>query len=378
MRAFGAILLGLYLLGTPQAQAQTDPVIEAKRAAQQLDHAALALQNADGARDRVAALTQTVRAYEAGLEALREGLRRAAIREQSLTLEFEARSGEIAQLLGVLQTMQRSPETLLLLHPSGPLGTVRSGMMLADVTPALQQRADALRHDLEELAILRALQESSFQTVAKGLEGAQQARTLLSKAIAERTDLPMRFVANADAMRQLLSSTDTLEGFASGLASLQGLEEISPVAPFSARRGQLALPASGTLLRRFNEPDAAGVSRPGLLVATRSRTLVTAPVSATIRYLGPLLSYGNVIILEPEGHYLLVLAGMAEVFGAVGQVVPEGEPIGLMGGQQPEIGAFVGIVAEGGGTDRPETLYIELRKNNTPVDPDAWFKMDKE
>ena len=42
------------------------------------------LDAADGARNRVKALTETVRAFEDGLEAMREGLRRAAIREQTL------------------------------------------------------------------------------------------------------------------------------------------------------------------------------------------------------------------------------------------------------------------------------------------------------
>ncbi len=365
-------------LAAGAAAAETDPALAARRAAQQLDHAALALQEADRARDRVAALTQTVRAYEAGLVAMREGLRRAAIRQQALRLEFDARQAEISRLLGVLQTMQRSPETMLLLHPSGALGTARSGMILSEVTPALQARAEALRDDLEEVAVLRALQQSAADTLVEGLAGAQTARTALSKAISDRTDLPRRFIADTDAMRQLLESSDTLEGFASGLASLDDLSDSQPLAAFDTRRGALSLPVQGTLLRRFDEPDAAGIRRPGVLLATRPLALVTTPAPATIRYLGPLLDYGNVMILEPDGRYLLILAGMAEVYGEVGQVLPEGAPVGLMGGKSPNVDAFLSIATEGGGTDRPETLYMELREGKTPVDPAEWFKVNKE
>ncbi|MHC0052212.1 murein hydrolase activator EnvC family protein [Actibacterium sp. D379-3] len=374
----GLLLSLLLALAGPAAWAQTDPISTARRAAQQLDQAAMALQDAQDASDRVAALTQTIQAYEEGLVALREGLRRAAIREQAIRLELDARREEVARLLGVLVTMQRAPETLLLLHPSGPVGTARAGMLLSDITPALQARTDALRATLQEVALLRALQESAAQTLADGLSGVQQARTALSMAISDRTDLPRRFAADPDRLRQLLQGTDTLEGFASGLISLNADEALPPIASFAAARGTLPLPVQGTVLRRFDESDAAGIRRPGLLIATPPLALVTTPAPATIRYLGPLLDYGNVMILEPAGDTLLVLAGLAQVYGEVGQVLPAGTPVGLMGGADPKVSAFLSDMAEGGGTDRSETLYMEMRQGNAPVDPALWFSVTKE
>jgi len=377
MRRAG-LLISLLLGFAAPAGAETDPITAARRAAQALDQAGAALREAEGARDRVEALTRTIRAYEEGLTALREGLRRAAIRERILTLELEARREEIAQLTGVLLTMQRSPETLLLLHPSGPLGTARSGMMLADVTPALQARAEALRANLEEVSLLHALQESAAGTLAEGLAGAQQARTELSQAISDRTDLPRRFSADPEKLRLLLESADTLEGFASGLVSLGGADEANPLPPFEALRGRLPLPVQGRVLRWMGEVDAAGIARPGLLIATRPRALVTTPAPATIRYRGPLLDYGNVMILEPAAGYLLVLAGLAQVYGEAGEVLPAGAPVGLMGGEMPETAAILAEVSDGGGAERPETLYMELRQGNAPVDPAGWFNVTKD
>lgn len=359
------------------AWAESDPIRDAKRAAQALDLAAQELQQADKARDRIAALTQTVQAYEAGLSALRDGMRGAIIREQALQQDLDARRAEIARLTGVMQIMQRSPEALLLLHPSGPLGTARSGMLFADIAPALQQEADILARDLNELKLLRSLQQSAVDTVTDGLNGAQAARIALSQAISDRRDLPRRFTADPQAMQTLLESTETLEGFAAGLASLNG--GVSSDLPlFEARHGALQLPVQGTVLRRFNEADAAGIKRPGLLIAARPLALVTTPAPATIRYLGPLLDYGNVMILEPAGGYLLVLAGMEQVYGEVGQVLPLGAPVGLMGGKDPKIEAFLADPAEGGGTERTETLYMELRQGEAPIDPASWFGLNKE
>lgn len=372
------LLLCVALGLSAPAQAEVDPVLAARKAAQALDIAGLTLQEAKGARDRVAALTQTVRAYEAGLQALREGLRRAAIRERTLSLELESRRAEIAQLTGVLLTMQRSPETLLLLHPSGPLDTVRSGMIVADVTPALQARAEALRADLEQVTILRSLQQSAADTLRDALAGAQDARTGLSQAISDRTDLPRRFTADPEKLSQLLTSAETLEDFAASLDALGGLQDGSEILPFEARRGKLDLPVQGRILRRFDEADAAGIRRPGVLLATEAQALVTTPAPATIRYRGPLLDYGNVVILEPAAGYLLVLAGLAQVFGDIGEVLPEDAPLGLMGGTLPDSAAILREVSEGGGSVLAETLYMEVREANTPVDPSDWFRMQKD
>jgi septal ring factor EnvC (AmiA/AmiB activator) len=357
--------------------AQVDPSHAARRAAQQISAATLALDDAEGARDRVAALTTAIQAFEEGLGAMREGLRRATIRERTIALEFEARREEVAQLIGVLQSMESSPTPLLLLHPSGPLGTARSGMLLSDVTPSLQRRVEELRSQLQEVALLRILQESAVQSLQEGLFGAQEARTQLSLAISDRTDLPRRFVEDPEKLQSLLEGSETLEAFATGLvleAETAPLVEID----FEALRGTLALPVLGRVLRRFEEADASGIRRPGLLIGANPLSIVTTPAPATIRYRGPLLDYGNVMILEPQAGYLLVIAGLSEVYGEVGEVLLPGNPVGLMGGQAPDAQEFLQKSRNGSGAQRSETLYIELRQGKTPVDPAPWFALTKE
>ena len=363
-------------LAAPGAWAQTDPTASALLAMDELQAAAAALEAADGAQDRVAALTETIQAYEAGLAALREGLRQATIRESAIRGVFDAESGRLAQLLGVLQGIEAAPEPHLLLHPSGPLGTVRSGMILSDVTPALSREATELRRALQEVATLRALQEAAISTLQDGLAGVQQARIALSQAISNRTDLPRRLIADDVAMENLLSSADTLESFAGGLMSATVVDTSVSIAQpeISEAKGALELPALGRVIRRFNEADAAGVRRPGWVLATRPLTLVTTPWPATIRYLGPLLDYGQVAILEPGEGYFLVLAGLGQLFGRVGEVLPMGAPVGLMGGSAPgEDQGFLISAPQGGGAAATESLYIELRRNGSPQDPEAWF-----
>ena len=251
------------------ALAQDNGAAEAARAAaDRLAAAGVQLDEAEGARDRVKALTETIQAFENGLEAMRDGLRRAAIREEVLSRELQSREDEISKLLGVLQSMGSAPSPVLLLHPSGPVGTARSGMILADVTPALNTRVSELRDKLQEVSVLRALQQSAADRLQQGLDGAQEARTALSKAIADRTDLPQRFTADPVKTALLIASTETLEGFASGLSQIATEESASTLPDILDRKGALPLPVKGRILRRAGEADAAGIARPGIVMAT--------------------------------------------------------------------------------------------------------------
>ena len=367
------LLVMFFLAGLPlAARAQTAAADAARSASASLASAIMALEKAKSGNDQVAALTRTIQAYEAGLGAMRDGLRRVSIREQTLKRQFDAKRGRIAQLLGVLTALQSTSGPLLLLHPSGPLGTARSGMILADVTPALQAEAEILRAQLEEVALLRQLQQSAAETLASGLAAIQSARTSLSQAIAERTDLPRRLAESPEDLKTLLTSVDSLDSFADLLADTEVAPE-APLQDFAAAKGTLALPVQGTLLRGYNAPDAAGIARPGLLFASRPRALVTTPWPATIRFRGPLLDYGNVMILEPASGYLMVLAGLDLVYGEVGMVLPQGTPVGLMGGSDAAAAEFLAASQEGGGEDRTETLYMELRQAAKPIDPTDWF-----
>ena len=370
------ILRALVLAALPlAAQAQQEAGAEARAAAQALAEAARQLEEAEGAGDRVRALTGTIRAYERGLGAMRAGLRQAAIRESELSQRLQARDGEVADLLGALLGIGPDAGPRVLLHPEGPMGTARAGMMLAELAPALDARAAALRRDLNEVQTLRRLQQEAADDLAAGLEEVQRARTALNQAMAERRDLPTRFTEDPVRTAILIAGTETLDAFASGLSQTVTDETAPAPVTFKGVIGNLALPVQGLVLRAAQEPDAAGVTRPGILLATRPQAIVTAPTAATIRYVGPLLDLGQVMILEPRADTLFVFAGLGTVYGAAGQVIAEGTPLGLMGAPA---GDAMSRSRDGAGTERSETLYIEVRQDNIPQDPATWFRTDKD
>jgi septal ring factor EnvC (AmiA/AmiB activator) len=346
------------------AQQENGPQALADRAVIAFEEAAAALDRAQDQKAdvRIAALAQAVRAYEDGLAALRAGQRVAAQRQQAIESVLVARKAELSELLSTLMTIERAPRPATVLHPTGPLAGARAGMLLSELTPGLGQQVASLQAALQELAVMRAVQRGASAKLETGLAGMQEARQRLAKAVSDRGPLPAPVAQDPVAMQRLLQSADTLDSFAAGLAEVPGASAL----PADTLTAPLPWPARGLLLRSFWELDQSGIARPGWLVATAPGALVTAPTAATVRYVGPLLDFGAVVVLEPGAGALIILAGLGGTFVQAGEVVQAGAPLGLM----PEP---TSPQADVNGVSADQTLYIEMRIGAQPVDPGDWF-----
>lgn len=376
-RFITALALAFWAVTATQGVAQNAAALDLARAAlAQFQSAQADLDKAETAGDRVKALSAVIRAYEENLEAMREAMRHAALRQGELDRNFEAESDRVATLLGVLISLRPDASPAALVHPTGALGHARSGMLVSALTPAMQAEVDQLRTQLDEAEGLRDFQKNAVETLELGLKQVQSARTELSQSMSNRTELPRRFVTDPDRVGSLAQSSETIESFAEGLAVMDVVDGVTPLPDFGASKGQWKLPVQGEILRHANEADAAGIKRPGWIIATRPLSLVSSPWPATVRYQGAFLDYGNVIILEPANDVLLVLAGLDEIYGEVGEVVNVRSALGLMGGAAPDLDDFVENATEGAGAGLSETLYIEVREGGHPVDPATWFMAD--
>jgi septal ring factor EnvC (AmiA/AmiB activator) len=349
----------LILLALPAAAQQS-----ADDAARQLLAANAQLGAAEGAADQVAALTQTVQAYEAGLLAMRQSLREITAAEAEVAADLAARRDEIAGFLMVLASIGQSPQPVMLANPEGPVGAVRAGMIIADLTPALRDDVIRLQREFDRLRDLRDRRIAAAEMLREGLDFAQTARAALGRAISERQDVPRRFVEDPAQSAQRLASAQTLAALASELAGLD-----MPAQTDLAPAADLPLPVAGII--RTGTPD-----RPGITIAAAPQALVTSPVRATLLFRGPLLDYGNVVILEPAEDVLFVIAGMAEAFGQPGEIIAAGAPLGLMGGDIGMDDANLGHnqAIDAGQTTQP--LYLEVRDGQASVNPDAWFALE--
>ena len=369
-------MLALILPGI--SVAQTSPAEQARDAIETLNSAMAGLEAADGSRDRVRALTETIGALEEGLAALRDGLRRAELQSAALEERLQAQESDTAALLSVLMRMGDGRTPAIMTHPGGPKGAVRSGMILTEVTEALDARAEGLRSDVEKMAALQSLQTEAEGQLEEGLVAVQEARAALNNAIAERTAPPKRFVNDPVREAILIASAASLAQFAEGLDRVS-VDEIAPAArDLEGEKGALPLPVRGDVVRRAGEPDAAGVARPGIIIAAQNDALVTTPVPATIRYAGPLLDLGNVVILEPQADVLFIFAGLGALYGAAGDVVAAGTPLGLVHNSGRKNDAMPSTDGDQTGAGGRERLYIEVRQNDVPEDPSLWFQTDND
>lgn len=351
--------LFLCLAGPLAAQEQ------AQDAARQLQAASAKLEAADTGRDRIRALTETVQAYEAGLIAMRDGLRQITVQEAEITQRLDEDREDLARLLGVLSSISKTPNPVIFSHPEGAANAARAGMLTTDMALAVEAQVAALRAQLQKVQHLRAARVDAANTLQAGLEGAQEARAALGQAVSDRVTLPRRFDQDPVQTALLVASAETLAEFAAELAASTPSPEngLTPT-------GDLPLPVAGTVL-----PDRAP-NRPGVHIGSASQALVSTPVNATILFVGPLLNYGTVVILEPAADILFVFAGLDTVFVEPGEILSAGAPIGLLGGASPDVD---GILTENNAPNAGQTqqvLYLEVRDGQSAVSPDAWFALE--
>ena len=369
------ILLGVSfapkLLADQTIFSQTQIIID------DLNSARTKLSSADSYRNRIKALSNLIQKTENSLSDLRSKYRFIKLQTGKLNKDLIFQKEKISKLAGALLVVGQEPLQSKLLHPEGALNTARSSLILSDILEGVRTEAEGLNRDLEKLKLLTNLSQRAEKEMQLSLEIIQTARATLVKAASDRTDLPLRFIDDPEKISLLSKSSKSLGEFAVALNSLERKLIIANEPILKNNKGGLALPAEGVVTRKFNEADAAGIIRPGIIIRTKEYAFVTSPVAATVRYAGPLSDYGMVSILEPSEGILFIFAGLNQVFGEPGQILPEASLVGLMGGEDKNIETFTTEKELNSGR-LSQSLYIEVRRNDEPQNPFDWFAFNKE
>ena len=327
-----------------------------------------------------------------------EGLKE---QEAGIRTSLNMRRGVLAEVLGALQRMGLNPPPAILVKPEDALSSIRSAILLGAVVPELRSETDILMADLKELSRVVASIEAERDrlTTAMTAQAGEKARLDLlleakgrlrgesETALAEETKKSAELAARADSLKELIAALDkqaakkTADAEAARVAAEEAAraanEPVVPVvpeanqlvasAPFSLLQGQVALPVTGRIKRRFGGADGIGGTMLGDMVATQSGAIVTAPADGSVLYAGPFRSYGQLLILNAGDGYHVVLAGMSRISVAPGQSVLAGEPIGAMGE------ARVASTSASENANATPELYVEFRKDGKPVDPTPWW-----
>jgi septal ring factor EnvC (AmiA/AmiB activator) len=333
-----------------------------------------------------------IRAAETEVAGAQERLKPLDIREQALRQSLDERRGVMADVLAALQRIGRHPPPALMVTAQDALQSLRSAMMLGAVLPEMRREADLLIADLDELTELRAQIARERDSLARELMGMSLERQRLDlltdqrqrqqaeseQALAQEHQRDADLAHQADSLKDLIAKLEQglglpvrpdedKPGARLSTAALNDPARLAPAVAFASAKGRLPLPVNGVRIKEFGAPDGVGGTEKGLTVAARPGAQITAPCDGWVVYAGVFRNYGQLLILNAGSGYHVLLAGMGRISVDPGQFVVTGEPVAVMGGGGGQVPAA--LAASSG----QPVLYVEFRKDGTPVDPSPWW-----
>ena len=338
-----------------------------------------------------------VREVEASIEATRGRLKPLDAQEAALRKSLDERGSAIVEILAALQRAGHQPPPALLVQPEDALKAVRTAITLGTILPDMRSQADAISGDLADLLTVRKAIVSENEHLAQDRDvlGREQLRMNLlinerqskqsqtEEALEAERARAAELARQADNLKDLIAKLESALDRATrnahaearsieedatrpALAALKDPGRLAPAVTFAAMRGRLRLPVNGVKVRDFGGSDAAGGTQKGQSIAARAGAQITSPCDGWVVYAGPFRSYGQLLILNAGGGYHVLLAGMERISADLGQFVLTGEPVAVMGsGSQ--------VSAAGAARSKQPVLYVEFRKDGTPIDPSPWW-----
>jgi septal ring factor EnvC (AmiA/AmiB activator) len=327
-----------------------------------------------------------IRAVENQAADAQERLASLDARERALRQSLDDRRSVMAEVLAALERIGRHPPPALMVTAQDALQSVRSAMLLGALLPDLRRDADLLVADLTELVRIRkeiadihdgltrdlAALGADRERLALLIEQRQKQQAETERALDAERQRVAQLARQADSLKDLMAKLD--QGPDSGMrnapaegAAISNPGRLAPAIAFAAARGKLPFPVNGVKIKEFGAPDGAGGTQKGMTLATRPGAQITAPCDGWVVYAGTFRNYGQLLILNAGSGYHVLLAGMDRISVDLGQFVVTGEPVAVMGGGGSQVAA---ALADGPGQP---VLYVEFRKDGTPVDPSPWW-----
>ena len=339
-----------------------------------------------------------VRGVETSIADAEARLRPLDSREQQIRGSLDSRRSEIVEVLAALQRAGRRTPPALLVRPDDALQSLRTAMLLGSVVPELRGRAEKLTGELSELVTIRKAIATERNSLALDRDklGADQIRlaALVEERQHQQSSIEKDMETESARAIALSRQVDSLQGLiakmeqdlksaarAAATASLQGAPaangkpnaamlkdsaRLSPAIAFASAKGLFAMPVNGSKIRDFGGSDGVGGFEKGISLASRPGSQVTTPCDGWVVYAGPFRSYGQLLILNAGGGYHVLIAGMERISVTIGQFVLTGEPVATMG-TTSQVASILATNAS------QPVLYVEFRKDGTPIDPGPWW-----
>jgi len=235
---------------------------------------------------------------------------------------------------------------------------VRAGIFARAAAPEFSgevHRSTAAFQNAQLIAVSVSREQVALAEAQQAIDAERtQLTTLVQRRQVVAASLTQQASAAERRARQLAAQAQTLRELASRVQrpTPRGSRSEPAIIPAS-----WITPATGSIVRPFGSRDRDGPASQGAVIHTRAGAQIVSPASGQVAYSGLFRSYGQVLILNLDGGYVLVLTGMETINARVGESVQAGQPVGEM---------------PGSATQAPE-LYVEVRRQGRPIDPGRWL-----
>jgi len=343
-------------LGDASAQTRHASLTQVERDRRAEDARARRLRaQADAARSEIAAINQRLveaaqrrAAAEAAASAAEQrlGALNAQMSEEAHK-RLQARNAFESALIAAAFTQRRVE-----------VGAVRVGIFARAAAPEFSNevsRSAGAYQNAQAVAVDVEREQAALVEAQATIDAERtQLATLLQQRQTAAASLTQQASAAEERARRLAGQARTLRELAARVQrpTPRGSSPEPAIIPASWQR-----PTSGSLIRPFGARDQDGPASQGAVMRTRSGAQIVAPGSGQVAYAGLFRSYGQVLILNLDGGYVVVLTGMESINIRVGETVQAGQPVGEMSAAD---------------TQAPE-LYVEVRRQGRPIDPGRWL-----
>lgn len=311
----------------------------------------------------------------------------------------QARGKAMQPLLPLIERLSLYPTETLLAVAAAPDAAVRGVLVLQALSKQIEIETEALRHDQAEVdATTEALRQEAPRLTETEAVQKRKAIALDQAIVAAHAEAATAEVQADQAASQAADAATRMDILRSALTALESQRRADEAKarekvaraermnhPAEARvarereavaarptgagtialrtqpHGQLQPPVVGMVVKGWGDKTDGGPAT-GMFYHAPPGAHVISPCGGRVVFADSFRSYGLLLIIDCGGGYHVVLSGFERLSVKLGQSLIAGEPVGVMPSWEP-----------GSEVHRP-ALYVELRRDGTPVNPAPWLR----
>jgi len=365
---FGAVAIGSVMLATPAfSEKNIEEILTAKKAekAETEQKAKELKQEVSGLQDKLVLTSGQIQNLE---KQLNSGDARIKDLREKKRITYKNLYKNQSNASGLVTAAHRfkSTTTPQMLVQSTPIDAARASLVMKTLIPELSKKSGELRHEISALDKIEADINDQLSQQEDELGQIKTKKKELNALIEERN----RSYAQTEETRKkqeeevanLAKQAKTLRELVKKMAEQEALRKKQADQASDAKETKVSaskfklpsntlLPVQGKIRTGFGETDAMGAKSEGVTFSTRPEAAVIIPLAGKVKFAGPFQKYKQILIVEHEGGYHSLIAGLGRIDTVVGATLSAGEPVGS---------------AEN--APNPE-IYYELRHQGDPVNP---------